>query len=57
MIPRLTRPIFKHWSEIPLSIGLVLFIIFCVMDCHRSWVIIQHCGGLLESIHDFCSVD
>lgn len=57
MIPRLSRPIFKSWSEIPLCIGMIGFLIYLAFYSHNCWVLIQHCGGLLEAIHDFYSVD
>jgi hypothetical protein len=50
MIPRLSRPLFKHWSEIPLAIGLVLFAIQLARYSIYAWDVIQRCGGLAAAL-------
>lgn len=47
---RLSRPVFKHWSEVPLSIGLVLFACFLACYCFNCIAIMEHMGGMLDAL-------
>lgn len=53
MIPRLSRPLVKHWSEVPLLLGLLVFLGVIVKQCAIYWATIQRMGGLAESIRTF----
>lgn len=52
MIPRLSRPLFRHWSEIPLFVGLLVTTILAVRCGLHHWRVIQSYGGLVRVLRE-----